>query len=158
MRHLDNISADFGLDDIALRFYHAVMQAGDGIEGRQNGALLPCGNVGRVFACQHDPAVDLAEIAIVLRPRLFGPIAGAAQCKGHAMPRDSYAILVFGPVLRVNAGADFDGPGHPFGRRHRREFIRVGAVEKICAQKHTPAAVVEAGVGVRDLADRKSVV
>jgi hypothetical protein len=27
-------SADFGLDDIALRFDHAVMQPGDGIEGR----------------------------------------------------------------------------------------------------------------------------
>jgi hypothetical protein len=27
-------SAGFGLDDIALRFDHAVMQPGDGIEGR----------------------------------------------------------------------------------------------------------------------------
>jgi hypothetical protein len=27
-------SADFGLDDIALRFDHAIMQPGDGIEGR----------------------------------------------------------------------------------------------------------------------------
>ena len=77
--------------------------------------------------------VDLAEIAVMLRPRLFSPVAGAAQGKGHAMPRNGDAIFVFGAVLRMNAGAEFDGAGNPLGRWHRRKFVCVRTVEKIRA-------------------------
>ena len=32
------------------------------------------------------------------------------------MPRHGNAVLKFGPVLRVNVGAQFDGAGYSFGR------------------------------------------
>src|SRR5258707_4844724 len=41
------------------------------------------------------------------------------------------------------------------GRRHRSEFVCVRTVEKICAQKHTPAGTIEAGVWIGDLPDRQ---
>jgi hypothetical protein len=39
-----------------------------------------------MVAGQHDPAVDLGEIAIVLGPLLGGPFGGAALDEGRAMP------------------------------------------------------------------------
>src|SRR6266404_5136111 len=131
------------------------MQPGDGIKGRKDGSLLPCRNVRYMLSGQHDPAIDLAEIIVMLRPCLVGPVAGAAQCKRHAMPRNGYAVFVFRPVLRMNAGAEFDRSGTPFGRRHRSEFVCVRTVEKICAQKHTPAGAIEASVWIGDLPYRQ---
>src|SRR5271167_3118631 len=69
---------------VASRLDHALVQPCDGVERRQDGSLLPRRNVGSVLARQHDPAVDLAEIVVMLRPCLVGPVAGAAQGKGHA--------------------------------------------------------------------------
>jgi hypothetical protein len=71
------------------------------------------------------------------------------------MPRNGYAVFVFRPVLRMNAGAEFDSSGNPFGRRHRCEFVCVGTVEKICAQQHTPAGAIKAGVWIGDLPNRQ---
>src|SRR6266403_5038768 len=104
---------------------------------------------------QHDPAVDLAESIVMLRPCLVGPVASAAQCKRHAMPRNGNAVFVFRPVLRMNAGAEFDRSGDPFGRRHRCEFVCVGTVEKICAQKHTLTVAIETRIWIGDLPDRQ---
>src|SRR3982074_3241013 len=148
-------SAESCLDDIVLRFDHTLVQPGDGVERRQEGSFLPCRNVRGVLARQHDPAVDLAEIVIVLRPRRFGPVASAAQCKGHAMPRNGDAVLEFRRVLRMNAGAEFDRPADPLGRRHRGEFVGVGTVEKICAEKHTFACAIEAAIWIGDLPNRQ---
>src|SRR6266516_6962718 len=122
---------------------------------RSYGALLPCRQVGCMLAGQHDPAVDLAEIVITLCPRLFGPVAGTAEGKGYAMAGYRDPVVVFFAVLRVKAGAEFAGTGDPFGRRHRREFIGVGAIEQIGAQQHPPATTVEARVRIGDLADRQ---
>ena len=131
------------------------MQPGDGVERRQNGSLLPGRNVGGVLARQHDPAVDLAEIVVMLRPRLVGPVAGAAQRKGHPMPRHGDAVLELGLVLRMNAGAEFDRARNPLGRRHRREFVGVRTVEQIGAQQHAPAGAIESGVRIGDLPNRQ---
>ena len=99
-----------------------------------------------MLAGENDTAVNLAEIVIMLCSCLFAPVAGATQREGHTMPRDGDAILVFGPILRMNGGAEFDSSGDPLGRRHRRELEGAGAVEKIPAQKHAPAGTIEAGV------------
>src|SRR6202790_456908 len=136
-------------------FDRALVQSRDGVKRRQDGALLPRWNVGGMLARQHDPAVDLAEIVVMLRPRLVAPVAGATQCKGHAMPGHRDAVLEFGAVLWMNAGADLDRAGDPLGRRHRGEFVGVGTVEQIGAEQHAPAGAIEAGVGIGDLPDRQ---
>src|ERR1700722_9299570 len=106
---------EYFLDDIALRFEDAIVQPGDRVKGRQNSPLLPCRNAGCVLASQHQSAVDLAKVVVVLRPRSVAPAAGASQCKGYAMPRYGNAVLEFGPVLRVNIGTQFDRAGYSFG-------------------------------------------
>src|SRR5258708_8624967 len=98
------------LKALLLRFDHALMQPGNGIKRRQDGSLLPCRKVRRVLARQHDPAVDLAEIVIVLRPRLFDPVAGAAHRKGHAMPGNGDAALQFGLLFHMNVCAALARP------------------------------------------------
>ena len=89
---------------------------------------------------QNDPAVDPAEIIVMLRSRPVGPVAGATQGKGHPMPRDSNAVLEFAPVLRVKTTTQFDGARDALGGRHRREFVSIGAAEQIRAKKDTFAA------------------
>src|ERR1700727_1540947 len=80
---------------IALHLDHALVKPGDGVERREDCALLPGRGVGRVFAGEHDPVVDLAEVIVVLRPRLFRPIAGTAERERHAMPSDGNAVFKF---------------------------------------------------------------
>src|SRR3984893_8088341 len=99
-------------------FDRALVQSRDGVKRRQDAALRQRWKVGGMLARQHDPAVDLAEIVVMLRPCLVAPVAGATQCKGHAMPGHRDAVLEFGAVLWMNAGADLDRAGDPLGRRH----------------------------------------
>src|SRR6516164_8308571 len=113
----------------------AIMQPRDGIERRQDRPLLPGRNVRRMLARQNDPAIDLAEIVVMLGSCLFGPAAGAAQGKGYPMPGDRDAVLEFGAILRMQAGTEFDGARNPLGGLHRREFIGVGVVVKVGAEK-----------------------
>src|SRR6202790_3140932 len=131
-------------------FDRALVQPRDGVKRRQDGALRPCRNVGGMLARQHDPAVDLAEIVVMLRPCFVAPVAGATQCKGYAMPGHRDAVLEFSAVLRMNAGADLDRAGDPLGRRHRGEFVGVGG-----AEQHAPAGAIEAAVRIGDLPDRQ---
>ena len=77
---------------------------------------MPCRNVRGVLAGQHDSAIDLAKIVIVIRPRLFGPVAGAPQRKGHAMPCHGNAVIEFGPVLRVDFATKLYRLRDSFGR------------------------------------------
>src|SRR3981081_2803565 len=60
--------AESHVENVASRLDHAVMQPGDGVERRQNGALLPCRNVGCMLTRQHDSAVDLASMHVGLPP------------------------------------------------------------------------------------------
>src|SRR5258706_8817190 len=55
------------------------VQPGDGVERRKDRALLPRRNVGGVLAGKHDPAVDLAQIVVVLFAHFVGPASGAAE-------------------------------------------------------------------------------
>src|SRR3981081_1797950 len=83
----------------SLRPHDAVVQPGYGIERGKDRALLPCREIGGVLASQYDPAIDLAQIAVMLRPRRIGPFAAATQREGNAMPRDGNAVFKFGLVL-----------------------------------------------------------
>src|ERR1700686_1271922 len=104
------------MNDIALRFEDAIVQPGDRVKRRQNSSLLPCRNAGSVPASQHESAVDLAKVVVVLCSRFVGPVACASQCKGYAMPRHGNTVLEFGRILRVKVGAEFDGTGYSFSR------------------------------------------
>src|ERR1700683_4475621 len=108
-----------------------------------------------MLARERDPAVDLAEIIVVLRPRRLRPVAGAAQRERYAMPRDGDPVFEFAPVLRVNGGAEFDRARNPLGRRHRGELERVRALVKIGAEQYASATAVEAAIGIGDLPDRQ---
>src|SRR4051812_25637579 len=97
-----------------------------------------------MLAGKDDPAVDLAEIVVMLGPRFLAPISRASQREGHPVPGYGDAVFEFGAVLWMYAPAKFDGPRHPIRRRHRGEFVRVGALKDIGAQQHPSAASVEA--------------
>ncbi len=55
----------------------------------------------------------------------------------------------------MKAGAEPDRAADPLVRRHRGEFIGIGAVEQISAEQHALARAIEAGVGIGDLPDRQ---
>src|SRR5258708_4101635 len=118
------------------------MQPRNGVERRQYRALLPRRNVGGVLAGENDPAVDLAQIVVVLVPHFIVPASGAAQGAGHPMPGHRDSVFELGAVLRMNAGAELDGARHPVRRGHRGEFIRIGALKDIGAEQHATAASV----------------
>src|SRR3974390_879052 len=62
-------------------FDDAIMQPRDCVECRQDRPLLPGRNVRRMLTRQNDPAIDPAEIVVMLGSCLFGPAACAAQRK-----------------------------------------------------------------------------
>src|SRR6516164_9921947 len=136
-------------------FDDAIVQPRDCIECRQDRPLLPGRNVRRVLTRQNDPAIDLAEIVVMLGSCLFGPAACAAQGEGHPMPGDRDAVLEFGAILRMQAGTEFDGARNPLGGLHRRKFIGIGVVVKVGAEKDAPARTVESGVWIGDLPNRQ---
>src|SRR5215475_15663145 len=94
---------------------------------------------------QHDTAIDLAEVAVVLRARRIRPIATAAKREGYPMPGNRDAVLEFAFILGVNGGAEFQRTLDPLRGRHRRELIRVGAVEQVGSEQHAAPAAVVAG-------------
>src|SRR5690242_4718857 len=82
--------------------HHALMQPDDRIERREDRALLPGRQGGSMLAREHDAAVDLAEIFVMLRAPLLRPVAAAAERERHAMPGHRDAVLELAPVLRMD--------------------------------------------------------
>ena len=111
--------------DTASGFDDTFVQPRDGIERGEDRALLPHRNVGSMFASEHDPPVDLAQVVVMLGALLLGPVAGASEGERHAMPCHRDAVFELGRILRMNAGTQSDSARDPFGRRHRGEFVRV---------------------------------
>src|ERR1700733_11038142 len=72
---------------------HALVQPGEGVERGEDCALLPSREVGRVFAGEHDPAVDLAQVVVVSRPGLVRPVARTAERERHAVPSDGNTVF-----------------------------------------------------------------
>ena len=71
-----------------------------------------------MLARQHNPAVDLTEIVVMLGSRLLGPIAGASERERHAMPRYRDAVLKLSRILRMDLGAKGHCAGDALRRRH----------------------------------------
>src|SRR5262249_1287156 len=103
--------------------HHALVQPGDRIKRREDRAFLPCRQRGGVLAGEHDAAVDLAEILVVLRAPLLRPVAAATERKRHPMPCDRNAVLEFVLVLRMDRSAELDCAPDPLLRRHRGELV-----------------------------------
>ena len=55
-----------------------------------------------MLARQHDPPVDLAQIAKMFCPRGVAPLAVAAEREWHAVPAHRDAVVELGPVLRMD--------------------------------------------------------
>src|SRR5258708_5787858 len=136
------------ISGIASRPDDPFMQPRNGIERRQDRPLLPRRNVGGVLAGENDPAVDLAQIVVVLVPHFLGPASRTAQGEGHPMPGHSNPVFELGAVLRMNAGTELDRARHPVRRRHRGEFVGIGALIDISAEQHATAASIEAAAGI----------
>ena len=76
-----------------------------------------------MLAGEHNPAVDLAQVVVMLRPQLLRPVAGAAERERHTMPGDRNAVFELFVVLRMDARAQRDSARHALRRRHRCEFV-----------------------------------
>src|SRR5271166_4661419 len=87
--------------------------------------------------------------------RLVGPVAGAAEGEGRAMPCDRYAVLELGAILRVDFGPIFDRALDALGRRHGGELVRVRPAERVGAEQHALPAGVEAAARIGNLPDRQ---
>src|SRR5262249_51443343 len=81
--------------------HYAFMQPPDRIERGQDRPLLPGRQCGGVLTCENDAIIHLAEIAIVLTPRLFGPVTAASKGERDAMPGHRDAVLEFASILRM---------------------------------------------------------
>src|ERR1700754_1138008 len=68
-----NLAGSIRRNDIASVPDDAFVQPGNGVERRQDRAFLPRRNVGGVLARQNDPAVDLAQIVVMLLSRFLTP-------------------------------------------------------------------------------------
>ena len=67
------------------------MQPPDRIQRGQDRALLPGRQLGGVLAGEHDAAVDLAEIGVMLLARILRPVAlqpsvNGTRCQATATP------------------------------------------------------------------------
>src|SRR5436190_15098875 len=103
------------------------MQPCDRIERGEHGALLPGRYVGGMFAGQHDPSVDGAEIVVVLLARSIAPLRKTAERRRLAVPAHRNAALEFLCVLRMDLRAEFHSLPDPFGRGERGPLERIGA-------------------------------
>ena len=135
--------------------HRPLMEARNGVERGQDRALLPGRQIGRMLAGQHQPAVEGAQILVMRRPALVGPIAGAAQGEGRTMPGDGDAVFEFVLILRMDLRSEGDRAPDPLGRRQGGELIGVRPVIQVGAQQHALAAGVHAVLRIADSVDRQ---
>jgi hypothetical protein len=81
----------------------------------------------RVEPRQHDPALDLAQVVVMLYPRFLGPIADTPERESHAMPGHCDAVLA--PLI-ANVVKTIEPTGTPAHLFHqflcsiRKPFLR----------------------------------
>src|ERR1700722_3304396 len=119
------------VDRMASRPHDARMQPRDGVERRQDRALLPRRTIGSMFNRKTEPAINLASIVVVLFSGRIGPHSGAPHREGHPVPGYRNPVFEFGFILGMNPGAQFDRARDPIGRGHRRKFVRIYALKNI---------------------------
>src|SRR5262245_43306996 len=95
-----------------------------------------------MFARQHDTAVDLAQIVVVLLAGIVGPVTRTSKRERRAVPGNGNAVLELILVLRMNEAALLQGARDAFLWRHGRELVRIRAVPCVAAEQHALALLV----------------
>ena len=125
------------------------MQAPDGIQRGQQCALLPGRHARGMFTREHDAAVDRTQIVVMLGAQFLGPVPGAPQSPGHAMPGDRDAVLEFGRILRMNLRSPLDRLADAFFGGHRRDLEGIGP-EGVGTEQHARTFVEIACARIAD--------
>jgi len=106
-----------------------------------------------MLAGQHNPAVDLAQVVVMLCPRLLVPNAGTSERKRHAIPRHCNAVFKLLLVLWMNDRTQSHRTSNPFRWRHGCEFVGVRSLKEIGPQQDAPAATIKVRIRIGDLPD-----
>jgi hypothetical protein len=145
----------FGRDDAwRSTCQHAAVQPLHRIQRRQDCPLLPGREIRNVLACQHETAIDRAEVTIMQAPGIVAPMGEAAERRWIALPRHRHTVVELVFVLGMDDSPPFDRLGYPLGRAERAKVEARGIGYSICAKKHALARDAIAVTGITDGADR----